>query len=124
MKIKILSVVSAVLAIFCAHAAGIEDMQGLNLKHIKIPFYKKDVLERLIFAQDGERDGRLIDCNNTFIDSLLEKIDVDRIPDGWQTKIYPLGSKLPFVLNFWKNRHNISEYVIFTSKSLENCRRL
>ncbi|MBE6377900.1 MAG: hypothetical protein E7051_03660 [Lentisphaerae bacterium] len=116
MKIKILSALALVLAIFSANAAGIEDMQGLNLKHIKIPFYKKDTLERIVFAQDGERDGRLVDCNNTFIDTLLEKIDVDKIPDGWQTKIYPLGSKLPFILNFWKNRHNISEYVIFTQK--------
>jgi lipopolysaccharide export system protein LptA len=116
MKIKILSALSLAAAIFTVHAAGIEDMQGLNLKHIKIPFYKKDILERVVFAQDGERDGRLVDCNNTFIDTLLEKIDVDKIPDGWQTKIYPLGSRLPVVLNFWKNRHNISEYVIFTQK--------
>ena len=112
MKIKFLLLILTGLTVLTAGAKGIEDMQGLNLKHIKIPFYRKNILERLIFADNGERNGRLVQCNSAFIDTLLEKIDVDKIPDAWQTKIYPLDAPLKVMLGFWKNRFNISEYII------------
>ena len=116
MKIKFLLLILTGLTVLTAGAKGIEDMQGLNLKHIKIPFYRKNILERLIFADNGERNGRLVQCNSAFIDTLLEKIDVDKIPDAWQTKIYPLDAPLKVMLGFWKNRYNISEYIIFTQR--------
>ncbi len=116
MKIKFLLLILTGLTVLTAGAKGIEDMQGLNLKHIKIPFYRKNILERLIFADNGERNGRLVQCNSAFIDTLLEKIDIDKIPDAWQTEIYPLNAPLKKMLGFWKNRFNISEYIIFTQK--------
>ncbi|MBO7327923.1 MAG: hypothetical protein J6W00_04035 [Lentisphaeria bacterium] len=116
MKIKILLLLLTGLTIFTSGAQGLEDMQGLDLKHIKIPFFRKNMLERLVFANDGKRNGKLVQCNSAFIDTLLEKIDIDKIPDAWQTRIYPLNAPLKEMLGFWKNRYNISEYIIFTQK--------
>ncbi|MBE6358998.1 MAG: hypothetical protein E7057_07125 [Lentisphaerae bacterium] len=100
-----------------AMADGIEDMQGLELKNIKIPFYKDQKLQLLIFADSGQRQERYMVGSGTFLDMLLEDADVDKIPDGWRAKLYPLGSQLDKVLDFWKKRYKISEAVIFTDAS-------
>ncbi|MBE6376383.1 MAG: hypothetical protein E7050_07950 [Lentisphaerae bacterium] len=97
-------------------ADGIEDMQGLNLQNIKIPFYKDEKLQMLIFADSGRRKERLMVSDDTFLDILLESADVDKIPDGWRTKLYPLGADLTDILKFWGKRYRISDAVIFTSQ--------
>lgn len=116
MKIKFLLLALSGLLCINSFAEGIEDMQGLALKHIKIPFYEKEQLKLLVYANGGERDGKYMRSNSAFLDLLLEKIDVDKIPDGWKTKLYPLGSPLKEVVNFWKNRYKVSDSVIFTDK--------
>ncbi len=97
-------------------AGGIEDMKGLELKFIKIPFYKDQKLQMLIFSEAGRRHERFIVSTNTFLDILLANADVDRIPDGWgeNSRPYALNSPLSEILNFWRPRHDISDAVIFT----------
>ena len=53
-------------------AGGIEDMNGLELKFIKIPFYKDQNLQMLIFSESGRRHERYILSTNTFLDILLK----------------------------------------------------
>ena len=97
-----------------AASSGVEDMQGLALKHIKIPFYNDQHLQLLVFSDTGERNGRLMQSGKTLLDVLAQNIDVDKIPDGWQTRLYPLDSSLDKVLDFWKNRYRISDAVVAT----------
>ena len=98
-------------------AGGIEDMNGLELKFIKIPFYKDQNLQMLIFSESGRRHERYILSTNTFLDILLKDADVDRIPDGWgeSSRPYALNSPLTEILNFWRSRFDISDAVIFTT---------
>ncbi|MBE6356265.1 MAG: hypothetical protein E7058_04030 [Lentisphaerae bacterium] len=98
-----------------AMADGISEMNGLVMKHLKIPFYKEKKIQLLIFSDSGQRKGRLMAANNTMLDMLLDNANVDEIPDGWQTKLYPLNSKIDAILEFWKPRVKISDAVIFTS---------
>ena len=98
-------------------SGGLEDMQGLELKHLKIPFYKNQKLQLLVFSEAGRRQERLMAGYNTLLDVLLPDVNVDKIPDGWQPGLYPLGSPLPEVLKFWQPRINISQAVIFTPGS-------
>lgn len=118
MKTKLLLLLLSGLIIFNSKADGIEDMQGLSLKHVKIPFYDKDQLKLVVFTKSGERDGRVMRCNETFLDLLLDNANVDKIPDGWKTKLYPLGSPLKTVIQFWKNRYKVSDSVIFTNNCM------
>ena len=98
-------------------SGGLEDMQGLDLKHLKIPFYKNQKLQLLVFAESGQKQERLMAGYNTMLDILLPDVNVDKIPDGWQTKLYPLGASMPEVLKFWEPRCQISQAVIFTAGS-------
>ena len=93
-----------------------DTIRNFTLGHVKIPIYQKGKLDFIIFAENGRRNGELISGKNTLIDRLLKTADVDRIPDGWQTSIYPLRSPLPRVLKFWEKRYNSSEAVLFTSQ--------
>ena len=98
------------------HSGGIEEMQGLELKFIKIPFYKDQKLQMLIFSEAGRRHERFIISSNTFLDILLANADVDRIPDGWgeASRPYELNSPLSKIIDFWRPRHDLSDAVIFT----------
>ena len=93
-----------------------DTIRNFTLGHVKIPIYQKGKLDFIIFAENGRRNGELISGKNTLIDRLLKTADVDRIPDGWQTSIYPLRSPLPRILKFWEKRYNSSEAVLFTSQ--------
>lgn len=117
MKRKNLCLITALLlAAIPVFSGGIEDMHGLNLQNIKIPFYKEKKLQMLIFADSGKRKERFMVSDDTFLDILLDAVDVDKIPDGWQTELYPMGAGLNEVLNFWQKRYRISDAVIFTSQ--------
>lgn len=123
-----------ILLAFCAcflHAGGAEEMHGLELKHVKVPFYKERKIQLLVFADSAKRQDQLMVAGNTFLDMLLEDANVDKIPDGWSIRpviggkaipqgfkeLYPLGASFDQILGFWSNRYNISEAVIFTTKS-------
>ncbi|MBQ9804157.1 MAG: hypothetical protein IJW35_04860 [Lentisphaeria bacterium] len=117
MKLKtFLCLLLPVLAIAVACGSGLTDMRGLALKHVKLPFYKEQKLQLVAFTESGKRMDQIMYCNDMFLDVLLENADVDRIPDGWKTALYPLDAKLPQVLEFWKKRHTNSKSVILTSR--------
>lgn len=112
-----------ILLIFCIAtlvsdlpASGIEDMRGLDLKNVKIPFYDEGTLQLMIFSSSGKRYSQQMISDNTFLDMLLKDADVDKIPDGWDTALYRIGAAMPEVLKFWKIRHQISDAVIYTPR--------
>ena len=96
--------------------AGADPIRDFELGHVKIPVYQKGKLEFVIFADSGNKQSLLISGQNTLIDRLVDNVDVDKIPDGWMEKIYPLDAKLPEVVKFWQKRHSTSEAVIFTQR--------
>lgn len=106
----------AALLLFAAslNLDGSDSVRNFELGHVKIPVYQKGKLDFIIFAARGQRNGNTITGTDTLIDRLLQNANVDLIPDGWQTGIYPLRSPLPAVLNFWQKRFDCSEAVLFT----------
>lgn len=117
MKKLLFLFIFALLMLPGAMADGISGMHGLAMKHLKIPFYKDKKIQMLIFSDSGQRRGRLMASGNTLLDMILENANVDEIPDGWQTRLYPLNAPMSEVLKFWKPRVKISEAVVFTSSS-------
>lgn len=114
---KFFSILSGFAMLFSSLPAIASDMvRDFELGHVKIPVYQKGKLDFIIFADSGNRRSLMLSGRNTLIDRLLENVDVDRIPDGWQEKIYPLNAGLPDVLKFWKKRYTSSEAVIFTPR--------
>ena len=91
-----------------------DPIRDFELGNVKIPVYQKGKLAFVIFADNGNRRSLLLSGKKTLIDRLVDNVDVDKIPDGWMEKIYPLEAKLPEVVNFWKKRYLTSEAVIFT----------
>lgn len=116
-KIFLCCLAALTAAAFTLRADGIGDMRGLALQNIKIPFYKEKQLQLVAFADTGRREDQLMLCGNTFLDILLETADVDRIPDGWRVRLYPLKAPLPEVLKFWSSRRETSKAVLFTPDS-------
>ena len=137
MKRKILLPAVLLGCAILLHAGSMEEMQGLELKHIKVPFYKDRKIQLLVFADNANRQDQLMVAGNTFLDMLLENANVDKIPDGWRIRpringaeipegckeLYPLGTSFKNVLEFWRDRHNISDAVIFSPKSFINQRQ-
>ena len=114
---KFFSILSGFAMLFSACAAIASDtVRDFELGHVKIPVYQKGKLDFIIFADSGNRRSMMLSGKNTLIDRLLDNANVDKIPDGWQEKIYPLNAKLPEVLKFWKKRYTSSEAVIFTPR--------
>ncbi len=97
-----------------ASDGGLGDMKGLNLRNVKIPFYNDSRIQMVIFADTGKQQDQLMLGNNTFLDYLIENVNVDKIPDGWSEKIYPLNAALKDVLSFWQGRYLCSQAVFFT----------
>ena len=110
------------LLLFCAVACslaaadggGIGDMKGLHLRNVKIPFYNDNQLQMIIFSDSGKRHDQLMLGDDTFLDYLIKDVNVDKIPDGWKEKLYPLNAELREVLSFWKERYQTSQAVFFT----------
>ena len=114
---KFFSTLSGVAVLFSIFSVIASDtVRDFELGHVKIPVYQKGKLDFIIFADSGNRRSLMLSGRNTLIDRLLDNADVDKIPDGWQEKIYPLDAKLPDVLTFWKKRYTSSEAVIFTPR--------
>lgn len=108
----LLLLISSIVPIF-----GAEDfsgMRGFSLGHVKLPIYDKEQLQLMIFADSGERREQFTIGKNTTIDMLLKNVDVDKIADGWDEKLYPLNAKLPQIVKFWKKRRFTSDAVLFT----------
>ena len=91
-----------------------DTVRNFELGHVKIPVYQKGKLDFIIFAARGKRNGDSITGTDTLIDRLLPGANVDLIPDGWQTRMYPLNAPLPEVLKFWQKRFDCSSAVLFT----------
>lgn len=99
-----------------AGAAAADPIRDFELGNVKIPVYQKGKLAFVVFADNGNRRSLLLSGKNTLIDRLVDNVDVDKIPDGWLEKIYPLDSGLADVIQFWKKRYLTSEAVIFTPR--------
>lgn len=102
------------ISLSAANDGGIGDMKGLNLCNVKIPFYNDHKLQMVIFADTGKQQDQMMLGDNTFLDYLIENVNVDKIPDGWKEKLYPLNADLKNILAFWQHRHSISQAVFFT----------
>ena len=115
----------AVLVSACCTAAGggVKGLNNLDLKQLKIPFYEKEKLKLIIFSAAGRQQNDFIISEGTFLDVLQDEIDVDRIPDGWKEKIYPLKAGISQILDFWRPRIRISKAVVFTPHSLIDQKR-
>ena len=113
---KIFSLSAAVLLLYSliAPLGASDTVRNFELGHVKIPVYQKGKLDFIIFAARGKRNGDSITGADTLIDRLLPGANVDLIPDGWQTQIYPLKAPLPEVLKFWQKRFDCSSEVLFT----------
>ena len=108
---KFFSTLSGVAVLFSIFSVIASDtVRDFELGHVKIPVYQKGKLDFIIFADSGNRRSLMLSGRNTLIDRLLDNADVDKIPDGWQEKIYPLDAKLPDVLTFWKKRYSRCDY--------------
>ncbi|MBR2345670.1 MAG: hypothetical protein IKA71_07815 [Lentisphaeria bacterium] len=117
MKIeKFFTALLFILIPVCLPAEGIEDMRGLELKNVKIPFYKDKKLQLVAFSQYGKRQDQIMIGHRTWLDVLLENADVDKIVDGWQEKVYPLNASLPEVLDFWRKRYLTSQSALYTDR--------
>ena len=117
MKLKtFLCLLLGAVVIPAACGSGLTDMRGLALKYVKLPFYKEQKLQLVAFTESGKRLDQVMYCHDMFLDVLLENADVDKIPDGWNSKVYQLKSELPQLLEFWKKRHTNSKAVILTSR--------
>ena len=117
---KIFSLSAAVLLFFSMIPVlnGSDTVRNFELGHVKIPVYQKGKLDFIIFATRGKRNGDNIAGTDTLIDRLLPNANVDMIPDGWQTQIYPLNAPLPDVLKFWQKRFDCSSAVLFSDSCI------
>ena len=114
MKIFSLSAAVLLFVSLIAPLGASDTVRNFELGHVKIPVYQKGKLDFIIFAARGKRNGDSITGTDTLIDRLLPGANVDLIPDGWQTRMYPLNAPLPEVLKFWQKRFDCSSAVLFT----------
>lgn len=91
---------------------SITDLHGVEVKNAKIPFYNRNVLQAMIFADKAEYRANLLYGTNVVIDMLRKNVDPDRISNDWKLQLYPLDAGLKNVALFWKKRINFCDAVI------------
>ena len=93
---------------------NIDDLRGLTLKNAKIPIFNNARLQMMIFSGEAERRGEAMIGFKTVLEIIRKGANADDINDGWDLKPYPLGAKLPEILDFWRRRIAYCEGVITT----------
>lgn len=96
------------------------DLDGVSVTNPKIPFYNRNVLQSMIFADKAEYRSRLLYGHNVVINMLRKQIDPDRIRNDWQLKIYPLNAPLTEIAKFWAPRTNYCDAVILSPEGVVN----
>ncbi|MBR2373928.1 MAG: hypothetical protein IKA87_06825 [Lentisphaeria bacterium] len=94
------------------HGESMTDLNGVAVSNAKIPFYNRNVLQSMIFADKAEYRAQLLYGYNVVIDMLRKNVDPDRISNDWKLQLYPLNADLKTVVSFWKKRLNFCEAVI------------
>ena len=98
-------------------ASSVSDFNGVSVSNVKVPFYKKDLLQSMIFAEKAEYRAQLLYGHNVVINMLQKKVNPDHIRDDWKLQIYPLGAPFSEVAGFWAKRHHYCDAVLFTPES-------
>ncbi len=114
---KIRTLLTAVLATataapFAGGEGRADDLRGLLFQNAKVPIYQRGNLEMVIFADTGERVGRLIKGQGVVLEMIRDNSDVDLIGDDWKLRPYQLGAEFNEVLDFWRRRITYCEGVM------------
>jgi len=99
-------------------SSDLDDLQGLVITNPKIPLYSKNRLQLVFFADRAERSGKNIKGTQAVLDIIRRGADPDSIIDSWGMKPYPLNTRLPQLVSFWKERVKFSEGLIFGDSCL------
>ena len=96
------------------------DLNNVAVNNAKIPFYNRNTLQTMIFADKAEYRAQLLYGRNVIINMLRKQVDPDRIRDDWNLKFYPLKSSLREIASFWSPRINYCDAVLYTPEGALN----
>lgn len=117
---KIFLFLSALLMLQGGYANSMEEMDGVTVSNVKVPFYKRGALESMIFADKAEYRAQLLYGHNVIINMLQTKVNPDQIRNDWQLKLYPLEASLGEIIHFWRQRNHYCDGVIYTPEGALN----
>ena len=101
-------------------ANSANELNGVSVSNVKVPFYQKGHLQSMIFAHKAEYRAQLLYGHNVIINMLQKKVNPDRIQNDWDLQLYPLESSLAEVVRFWAGRASYCDAVIFTPEGALN----
>ena len=110
----------SMLLIFQLSGKSMSDLNGVSVNNVKVPFYQKELLQSMIFAEKAEYRAQLLYGHNVVINMLQKNVNPDRILDDWKLNAYPLNSSLKDLARFWDQRGSYCDAVIFTPESALN----
>lgn len=118
MKKTLLFLSMLLLSHLSANSAN--ELDGVTVSNVKVPFYQKGALQSMIFAHKAEYRAQLLYGHNVIINILQKKVNPDRIQNDWDLQFYPLESSLAEIVRFWAERASYCDAVIFTPEGALN----
>jgi len=106
-KIKTIFTLCLLLALImpvtkvCGESENIHSLKTINAR---LPMYNKDRLQFFVYSRELVRQGNKIDAQDAIIDIIRKGVNVDSIKYMDKVKLYPLGTPVAQVLDFWKDK--------------------
>ncbi len=97
-------------------ADSFEDLQGVKMQQIRLPFYKDNRLQLLLFGDQAVKNGRIIQLTKPVVDMIRKDAGVDDVVFDKAAVQYALGAPFHEVLLFWLKK-SYCEGCVFTENA-------